>query len=457
MNGTGPFTMSEWRRGSEIDYTAYDGYWGDPATVANGVLKWQAEPAARLTDLKGGAVQGFTLVGPGDFTTIANDPSLLLQKPPEGQNLNTLYIGMNHNDAPWDNPLVRQALAIGIDRERLVQNFFEEGSEVATHFTPCALEFGCTGDDWPAYDLEGAKALLAQAGFENGFETKIQYRNVTRPYQPNGPQIAQDLQQQLSDLGITATLDEQESATFIGNSNEGKLDGLFLLGWGADYPEVTNFLDYHFGPGCTSAFGDCYPEIAGPLSIGNSTADATAREAAYTDANNAIREQVPMVPVAHGVIGNGYVAGVTGAQSSAISTEEIFRMAPPDGDTMVFEQGAEPGSVFCADETDGEALRACLQSMEGLYGFDPNGTDPTPRLATSCDPNEDGSVWTCHLREGVTFQDGATFDAHDVIASFALQWDAANPLHKGSTSQFEYWPGLWGGFLNASQQPAPPE
>ena len=71
-------------------------------------------------------------------------------------------------------------------------------------------------------------------------------------------------------------------------------------------------------------------------------------------------------------------------------------------------------------------------------------------MPTGCEPNEDASLWTCTLKEGVTFHDGATFEAQDVITSFAPQWDAAHPLHVGSTSQFEYFPGLWGGFLNAS-------
>ncbi len=456
MNGTGPLQMSEWRKGSEIDYTAFANYWGDASTTAKAVLKWQADPAQRLTDLKSGTVTGYALVGPTDFDTISGDSTLLLAKPPEGQNLNTLYLGMNHNDAPWDNENVRKALAIGIDKQRLVDNFYPAGSQVADYFTPCALQFGCEGDPWPAFNKETAKEMIL-AEFPDGITTKIQYRTASRPYIPVPVDVATDLQAQLAEIGITAELEEQESSTFIGNSNQGLLDGLFLLGWGADYPEVTNFLDYHFGPGCTSAFGDCYPDIAEALSRGNSTSDETIRQQAYTDANNAILANVPMVPLVHGAIGNGYLAGTEGAQSSSISTESLYRMTAPEGDTVVFEQTAEPGTVFCADETDGEALRACEQSLEGLYGFDPNSTDPAPRLATSCDPNEDGSVWTCHLREGVTFHDGATFDAHDVITSFAMQWDAANELHKGSTSQFEYWTGLWGDFLHRSAQPAPPE
>ena len=81
-----------------------------------------------------------------------------------------------------------------------------------------------------------------------------------------------------------------------------------------------------------------------------------------------------------------------------------------------------------------------------------SGTVVQPSLATSCDPNAEGTVWTCKLREGVTFHDGSTFEAKDVILSFAVQWDAAHPLHKGNTGIFEYWGGLWGGNLN----PPPP-
>jgi ABC-type transport system substrate-binding protein len=123
-----------------------------------------------------------------------------------------------------------------------------------------------------------------------------------------------------------------------------------------------------------------------------------------------------------------------------------------DSETVVFAQNSEPIGLYCADETDGESLRACEQSMEGLYGFEINGVDPEPLLATSCDPNEDLSQWTCHLREGVTYHNGATFEAKDVIVSLAAQWDAASPLHRGNTGVFEYWGGLWGGNLNP---PAP--
>jgi ABC-type transport system substrate-binding protein len=458
MNGTGPYQLDEWRKGDSLIYSAFENYWDKEnyPLVPNAVLRWATESGARLQALQGGNVTGITLVGPNDFDTVANDASLLLAPAPEGEALNTLYIGMNHDTEPWDDVNVRKAIALAVDRQRIVDNFYPEGSEVATHFTPCAIEFACEGDPWfesgGAAQIQEAKDLLTAAGFPDGFSTTIQYRTTFRGYLPDAPVVAQDLAEQLAAIGITATPEEQESGTFIGNANSGKLDGLFLLGWGADYPEVTNFMDYHFGAGATAAFGAPYPDLATPLGQGNSTTDAAARTAAYTEANNKLQELVPMVPVVHGQYANAYLAGTEGAQVSAISTEVMWAMKPPtsaaDQETVILMQNGEPIGVYCADETDGESLRACEQSMEGLYGYEVGGTDVRPVLATGCEANTEGTQWTCTLREGVTFHDGSTFEAEDVVLSFAVQWDAAHPLHKGNTGIFEYWAGLWGGNLN---------
>jgi ABC-type transport system substrate-binding protein len=119
---------------------------------------------------------------------------------------------------------------------------------------------------------------------------------------------------------------------------------------------------------------------------------------------------------------------------------------------LAWMQNAEPSGLYCADESDGETLRACEQMKESLYAYETGGVDPVPALATECTPNDDGTVWTCALREGVTFHDGASFDANDVVLSYAVQWDAEHPLHVGRDGSFTYFSALWGGFLNP---PAP--
>jgi len=119
-------------------------------------------------------------------------------------------------------------------------------------------------------------------------------------------------------------------------------------------------------------------------------------------------------------------------------------MDPGGRDTFVWMQNAEPISLFCADETDGESLRACEQVTEALMSYEVGGTDVKPSLATECTPNEDLTVWTCALRQGVKFHDGSAFDANDVVASFTMGLDTGSPLHVGNTNAWEYYSYLWG-------------
>ena len=453
-NGTGPYQLEAWNRGSDITLTAFDGYWGDAPLSPNVIFRWSPEAAQRLVELQSGAVDGIDNPGADDFEAIEADSNLALF-PREG--LNTLYFGFNNNPQaegfdneanPFADEAVRQAIAVGIDRQRVVDSFFPPGSEVATHFTPCAIAFGCEGDEWYEFDQEAAIQMLADAGYPDGFETTIHLRDVVRGYLPAPQQVAADLQAQLADLGITADIDVQESTTFLDNSDAGLLTGIHILGWGADYPDPTNFLDYHFGAGASDQFGDKFDDITEALAAGASSVEDADRAAAYEEANNAIRTHVPMIPIAHGGSGVAFQANNEGAHSSPLSNENMSVISPGADDQLVWMQNGEPGGLYCADESDGEALRVCEQIKESLYAYEVAGTAPEPALAEECAPNDELTEWTCTLREGVTFHDGSTFDANDVVLSYAVQWDAEHPLHIGRDGSFTYFSALWGGFLN---------
>jgi ABC-type transport system substrate-binding protein len=439
--GTGAYVVSEWKRGESITFTANPDYWGDAPEAETLVFRWSSESAARLLELQSGTIDGFDNVGPEDFDTIRNDPTLALVERPA---LNVFYIAMTNTFAPFDNQLVRQAIAMGIDRQRIVDNFYPAGSEVASHFTPCAIPNGCVGDPWYEFDVDAAKAKLTEAGFPDGFSTKLYYRDVVRGYLPNVGNVAQDIQAQLkANLNIDAEIVVMESGAFIDASGRGELDGLYLLGWGADYPHITNFLDYHFGA-ANPQFGVQSPTYTDLLVQGAQIGIPADAESIYVQANNAIREYVPMVPVAHGGSATAYRADVTNPQASPL-TNEYFPVSDPGGrDVFVWMQNAEPISMFCADESDGESLRACEQVTEALYSYVVNGTDVRPALAESCTPNDDLTVWTCVLRQGVTFSDGSTFDAADVVATFNMGLNIASPTHIGNTGTFFYYDYLWG-------------
>lgn len=446
--GTGPYKIKEWKRGDELVFEINPDYWGaEKATAPTLVFRWSSEAAQRLLELQSGNVDGIDNPGPDDFATIQADANLQLIPRPA---LNIFYVGMNNTYPPFDNEKVRQAIAMAIDRQRIVDNFYPAGSEVASHFTPCTIPNGCVGEEWYKFDVEAAKALLAEAGFPDGFETELAYRDVVRGYLPQPGVVAVDIQDQLmKNLNIKITINVMESGAFLEAADAGLIKGLHLLGWGADYPDITNFLDYHFGAGSSKQFGNKFDDITEALKKGAALTGDDNREPFYVTANNAIKMHVPMVPIAHGGSATAYKKTVAGAHSSPLGNETFSVMSIPGQDTFVWMQNAEPISLYCADETDGESLRACEQVTESLYGYEIGGTAAEPRLAEVCTPNEDLTVWTCTLRKGIIFHDGSTLDANDVVASLWIQWDAAHPLHLGNTGAFSYWSGLWGSFLNA--------
>ena len=212
---------------------------------------------------------------------------------------------------------------------------------------------------------------------------------------------------------------------------------------------MTNFLDFHFSAP-TTQFGDPHPEIYEPLEQASQIADAAEAASLYEVANNAIKELVPMIPVAHGAAANAALATVADAYVPPFGAAQFYKM-DPGKDTLVFMQNAEPISLYCADETDGESLRPCQQVTETLLEYMDDSGDTVAELATGCEGNADATVWTCTLRDGVKFHDGSDLDANDVVASWAAGIDAANPNHVGNTGGFDYFAYLWDGLMNAEE------
>ncbi len=443
--GTGPYMLERWDRGTEVVLARNDAYWGEAAKEATLIFRWNSESAARVTELQAGTADGIDNPGPADFAIIEGDMSLALY---ERLGTNVFYVGFNNTIAPFDNVLVRQAISHAIDKQRIVDNFYPRGSVAATQFMPPAIPSGYSEGFEPLeYNLDTARELLAASGVTLPLEIKLTYRDVVRGYLPSPGIVANDIASQLAEVGITVTVEVIESGAFIASTQAGT-EGFYLLGWGADYPDATNFLDYHFGTNQNIQFGDKFEEITGPLTAAAQLADFDARQALYAEANAAIRDNVPMVPVAHGGSATAFRAEITGAHASPLGNENFSVMEDPSDDVFVWMQNAEPIGLYCGDETDGESLRACEQIVESLLAYEVGGSAVIPGLATGYVASDDLTEWTFTLRDGVTFHDGSAFDANDVVASWVIQWDAANPLHVGNTGQFEYFGALFGAFLN---------
>jgi peptide/nickel transport system substrate-binding protein len=453
--GSGPFQVQEWRAGEQLRFTAFSDYWGDKkAGVQNLVFRWHPESGQRLLELQTGAVQAIDQPNPQDYPSIQADASLSLLFRPS---LSVAFLGMNNTYPPFDNQLVRQAIALALDRGQILEGAFPPGFQSASFFTPCAIPNGCLGEAWYGFDPAKAKELLVAAGYPEGFKTQLTYRDVVRGYLPQPEAVAKAIKTQLKEnLNISIDLIMLDSQEFLNAAESGELPGLFLSGWGADYPDVSNFLDTNFGAGATKMFGNPFPDISEPLKQAVLKLDEPARQTDYLAANQAILDHVPMVPLAHGGwtvpedLAAAFSQAIQGASVNPFGFERFVGMSLPGQDTLVWMQSAEPLSLYCADETDVDSLRACNQVVETLYQFPADSVQVQPGLAKDCEPNTNLTVWTCALRSGVKFHDGSLLDANDVVLSLVIQWDAANPLHKGRTGEFGYFKYLWGAFLNST-------
>jgi ABC-type transport system substrate-binding protein len=442
--GTGPYRLQAWERGSQIVLERNDDYWGEAPSFATVVFQWQTEATQRRLQLESGEADGIDNVGTEDFEPIGDNPDLqLIEREP----LNVAYLGMNVNMPPFDNEQVRQAIGLAIDRDRLVENFYPAGSQAATQFLPPAIPGYADGFTDFELNRDEARTLLAQAGFPNGFDVTLNYRDVVRGYLAQPGPVGNDLASQLAEIGVRVTVEPMESTAFIDAATAGEIP-FYLLGWGADYPDATNFLDFHFGPEY-AGFGTPFEDVGDLLSEAASIPDQAERDDLYAQVAELLSQHAPMVPLAHGGSGVAYKAGVEEAQASPLSNEQFGVMSLEGQEQFVWVQNGEPGGLYCADESDGESLRVCEQINESLLGYEINGTEVVEVLAESYESNDDLSEWTFTLREGVTFHDGSAFDANDVVESYRVKWDAADPRYVGRTNEFVYWGAFFGAPLNA--------
>ena len=293
--GTGPYKLEAWERGSQIVLAQNEDYWDDAPSVPTVVFRWGEESAQRLVELQSGGVDGIDNVGTEDFETVEADSNLqLIERDP----LNVFYLGFNVDKPPFDNEMLRQAIGYAIDRDRIVENFYPQGSQAADQFVPPGIPSYEDGAEGFTYDQAMARDLLTQAGYPNGVDLGVlSYRATVRGYLPQPPQVASDIRDQLAQVGITVALDEQEEGAYIDNANSGNL-GFYMLGWGADFPDATNFWDFHFGSGASPQFGTGFEDLHDVLSEAGSTTDEAARNELYAEANSLLFQHAQALPIA---------------------------------------------------------------------------------------------------------------------------------------------------------------
>jgi len=246
--GTGAFKLSEWTIGQRVVFEKNTDYWRAGVPYLDGVtFEVGQEPIVALLRLQQGEVDvPGDGIPPAKFVEVMNDPAQAAQVI-EGGQLHTGYITLNVGVAPFDQLAVREAVNMAINKERITQ-IINGRAVPATQPLPPSMPGYTEGFAGFAYDVDGAIAKLAEAGFADGFTTELYVMNTD----PN-PRIAQAIQQDLAAIGVTLEIRSLAQANVIEAGGAGQAPMIWSGGmaWIADFPDPSNF----YGPilGCAGA------------------------------------------------------------------------------------------------------------------------------------------------------------------------------------------------------------
>jgi ABC-type transport system substrate-binding protein len=441
LAGTGPYRIDAW---VEEDNVRLARVAPDPvpgASVPTVILRWADDATQRTFELLSATVDGIDAPGALDLDRIATAPELSVM-PRDG--LATAYLGFG-TGAPFNQAEVRQAIAAGINRDALATAAFPPGSRAAVQVTPCVVEGGCAGEAWHPFDAPAASAALqaTDADLEAVYPLHVPDRAVPGLPDPEGAAraVAAHLE---ANLGLRVEVDTMPVRDYEEDLAAGRIDGLYLGGVASTVADPGAFLEPLFGSGVKSTPAKRARGAADVLERAAATPEPAAREAAYGQANDAIRDPAVVVPLVHPGSVAVFRSDVTDVRVSPLGLDPLGMVTPGDRRQVVFLAATQPDGAYCGDQGSRDAYRLCGLVTEGLYGFGPGTLALEPRLAEACGPNADATTWTCRLRDDVAFHDGARLDAGDVLATFVAQWDRTQPLRASSEASFGAWNALFG-------------
>lgn len=240
--GTGPFVFAGYKRGDNVTMTRNPAYWGDRPAWDKVTIRFITADAARVAALLAGDVDMIEGVPPSDMPRLKADARLQVQ---QRTTWRTLFLHLNHGAADdaavfttragaplGRNPLkdvrVRQALSKGINRQALVQTTLEGFAAPAAQIVAPGIVGFNPALQPEAYDPEGARRLLAEAGYPHGFAITLAVPNNRYI---NDDQIGQTIGQMWSRIGVQVRLEAMPMSTYVPKMKAGEF-GAALLGWG---------------------------------------------------------------------------------------------------------------------------------------------------------------------------------------------------------------------------------
>lgn len=300
--GTGPFQLVSYQKDAVIRYKANPDYWAGKAEIDDLVFAITPDASVRYAKLKAGECHIMPYPNPADIDAMKADSDIKML---EQEGLNVGYLAFNVEKEPFGKKEVRQALNMAIDKKAIIDAvYLGAGKAAKDPIPPTMWSYNDAVKDYP-YDPAKAKAMLAAAGYPDGFEATLWAMPVQRPYNPNAKRMAEMMQADLAKVGVKAKIVSYEWGEYLKRSSQGEHD-MVLLGWTGDNGDPDNFLYVLLG--CEAAKGGanrarwCYKPFDDLLVEAKKTSDLAERTALYKQAQVIFKEEAPWFTIAHSVV-----------------------------------------------------------------------------------------------------------------------------------------------------------
>lgn len=441
-NGTGAYRLKQYTPGVEAVLVPSTSYWGVPPRTQQITFRWANNAILSYRKFQEENADGLISVPSGLIAVIRDTRGL---KVISKTGLNLVYLGFNNKIKPMDDVRVRQALAMIIQRDYLVQNYFIEGSEVASQMAPSTVKPGfSTGFAWYPTDTKAAADLLTKAGFDFNQELTFSYPLEEVPGVDAPSVIAREIQRELAEVNIKLTL-KPMSPSELTKAIESGTEMFYLSSFQADYMDGSAFFERPFERDA-ALLGNKYPELLTLMDDLSKISESGSRQAKFDELNQKVKDLVPVIPLGHALYTVVMRDSVKNLVTNAIY-ENYANASAPNEELLLYAVN-EPASFWPADETDQDTFAITRLLYDTLLTPAIDGKGFTPLLAESWESNQDLTQWTFHLRYDIRFSNSGRLDANDVVASFAAIWDASSPNHKGRSGEFTIFRQLLGDFIN---------
>jgi len=313
-DGTNHLVLENRTPGQETVLTKFENFQGGERSFEKVTFRVIPESGARLAELETGGAQVVRDVDSANSDRVADGENTELI---EQESLRTDYLGFNVEKEPFDDVKVRQAISMAIDRDAILEGVYDSMGQTASH--PIAPEVwgydeSLTGQE---YDLEQAKELMAESDHPDGFSTELWVRDDQM-----NVDTALYIQESLAELDIDVEVEQLEWGTFLESTGQGNQE-MFLMGWTTVTADADNGLYalYHsdnFGSTGNRSFY-ANEELDEALVNGRTEADETAREDAYSKAQEIIIEEAPTASIVH----SNFSIGVDSSQVEGVEMDPI--------------------------------------------------------------------------------------------------------------------------------------